>query len=192
MPGIVNGGMPRSRLLILVVTSIVVHLLLDGCLRGAILLRSIVRSVRGRTSYEVLSHWLLVVAVVFLIVLARIARVPANALASTLVIQNPWLSILISLLVLLIAGSFLEALSLLIIDLAVSVSWHDGTLLAMVRILTRLLIDALPDGWIGRISIMALLEVMHLLVLSIGSAHHVLLSIPHSILHDDYIAVMTR
>lgn len=108
-----------------------------------------------------------------------------------LMINDTRLGYFISLGVLFIACCFFQWLTLLVIDLAVTVTWHNWTLLAMMYVFHRLLTDCtVSKSWISRLARVVLLEVVNFLILRICSSYNILLSISHTVLHYDVGTIM--
>ena len=175
---------------------VIVHLLLQSSLLGSSWLRgSSSWTVRSWSRNVVLSKRLLVVAVVLDgLVLARVDWITSCVWSSSicLMVYDTWLCNFICLGVFLITWCFFQWLSLLIINLAITVTWHYWALLTMMGIFDWLLPHcAISESGISRLTIMVLLEVVNLLILGVSCSYYILFPVSHAVLHHDVAVVAT-
>ena len=191
-----GNWLPDWMTLTVLLVMVIMHLLLNGSLLRAVWLRCASRTVRGCSSGDVvlLKRLLVVTIVLGGLILARINWVAScvGACPTISLVVNSWLCHFIALWIFFIAWSFFQWLSLLIIDLAVTITWHDGTLLTVMRILDRLLPNlTISQSWVCWLTSMVLLEMVYLLVLGVSSSYYILFSISHAILDNNIGIVVT-
>lgn len=125
---------------------VIMHLLLQGSLLRTVWLCRASRTVRGCSSCDVvLLKGLLVMTIVLSgLILAWINWVAScvGAYTTIILVVNSWLCHLITFWVFFITWCLFQWLSLLVINLAVTITWHYRTLLAVMGILDWLLTNS--------------------------------------------------